>query len=189
MEKNFGGQVSETRTILHFGFKHKLESGENTEQKVSLHLDHWQTRFHYRGEVMAKYDTAPYLVGRGVRRVHMNCWVGVNESLPLDHTQVNSKKYLGNIYNVIEHILGDKLGTLGSFFNFLKNKTHSPPSRLTVLLRNDDFQMKNDNIRQRETQYWIFPNPSQYHTITFHIRMWFLWLFNNKVPIQYIETY
>ena len=40
MEKNFGGQVSETRTILHFGFKHKLESGENTEQKVFLYLDH-----------------------------------------------------------------------------------------------------------------------------------------------------
>ena len=66
MKKNFGGQVSETRTILHFGFKHKLESGENIEQKVFLYLDHWQMCFHYRGEVMAKYDTAPYLVGRGV---------------------------------------------------------------------------------------------------------------------------
>ena len=73
MEKNFGGQVSETRTILYFGFKHKLESGENIEQKVFLYLDHWQMCFHYRGEVMAKYDTAPSLVGRGVLRVHMNC--------------------------------------------------------------------------------------------------------------------
>ena len=44
---------------------------------------------------MAEYDTAPYLVNKGVLRVHMNCWVDVNESLPLDNTQVNSKNIYG----------------------------------------------------------------------------------------------
>lgn len=58
---------------LHSGYRHKLESGENREQKIIIYLIIGKYVFHYTREGKAKYATAPNLVGRDVLGAHSNC--------------------------------------------------------------------------------------------------------------------